>query len=90
MQIIINISEEGKVTTEIQEAEPTDESVVYSSPWSGEATFPINEVAEGQSYDGGAASIALEADTTAPSDTAPPATPTTESGDLDGGKAPQS
>lgn len=85
MQITINVSEEGKVATEIQGAKTTDESVVYSSPGPGVDTFPISEVPEGQPYDAGAAPIAFEESTT-PSET----TATTESNDLDGGRAPQS
>jgi len=85
MQITINVSEEGKVATDIQGAKTTDESVVYSSPGPGVATFPISEVPEGQPYDAGAAPIAFEESTT-PLET----TPTAESDNMDGGSAPQS
>ena len=83
MKITINITEEGKVTTEVQGAKITDESAVYTSPGPGEGAFPIREV-EGQPYDAGAAPTSLEEGATA-SET----TQTTEL-KLDGGKAPQS
>ncbi len=85
MQITVNVSEEGKVTTEIQRAKATDESTVYSSPEPGNAPFAIGEASEGQPYDAGAAPIAFEESTTL-SET----TPTAESDDMDGGSAPQS
>lgn len=82
MQISINISEEGKVTAEIQGAKPIGESVVYSSPGPGEYTFPIGE---GQAYDAGSAPMTLESGLRAPE-----TKPTTELGGLDAGRAPQS
>ena len=84
MKIIINVSEEARITTDIQGAKAPVESTVYSSPKPGNAPFGVGEVSEGQTYDAGAAPIAFEESTTLPE-----TTPTAELEGMDGGIAPQ-
>ncbi len=84
MQIVINVSEDGKVTTEIQQAKSAGESAVYFPPPSAEAPLPISQAALGESHDGGAAPVGLEEGAT-PQE----ASLTTELGDLDAGGGPR-
>lgn len=83
MQIVINVNEDGRVTTEIQQARLAGESAAYFPIPSREAPLPMSEATVGESHDGGAAPAGLEGSVTLQESLL-----TTELGNLDGGEAP--
>lgn len=85
MKITIYISEDDKVAADIRGAIPAGDSVENATPSRGEATFPVNNVAEEKSYDAGAAPGTVDGHLTT-SETEP----ISDLFDLDGGEAPKS